>query len=59
MKSYSVYAGVQDALVQWWYGHNAVAFSLQHLLGLMYYFVPKRQIVLCTLTDYQLYIFGP
>jgi cytochrome c oxidase cbb3-type subunit I/II len=35
MKSYSVYAGVQDALVQW-YGHNAVAF-LQHLLGLMYY----------------------
>jgi cytochrome c oxidase cbb3-type subunit I/II len=37
MKSYSVYAGVQDALVQWWYGHNAVAFFLQHLLGLMYY----------------------
>jgi cbb3-type cytochrome oxidase subunit 1 len=32
MKSYSVYAGVQDALVQWWYGHNAVAFFPQHLL---------------------------
>jgi cytochrome c oxidase cbb3-type subunit I/II len=42
MKSYSVYAGVQDALVQWWYGHNAVAFFLTTpILGLMYYFVPK------------------
>ena len=42
MKSYSVYAGVQDALVQWWYGHNAVAFFLTTpMLGLMYYFVPK------------------
>jgi cytochrome c oxidase cbb3-type subunit I/II len=42
MKSYSVYAGVQDALVQWWYGHNAVAFFLTTpYLGLMYYFVPK------------------
>ena len=42
MKSYSVYAGVQDALVQWWYGHNAVAFFLTTpVLGLMYYFVPK------------------
>ncbi|WP_020527382.1 cytochrome-c oxidase, cbb3-type subunit I [Flexithrix dorotheae] len=41
-KSYSVYAGVQDALVQWWYGHNAVAFFLTTpVLGLMYYFVPK------------------
>ena len=41
-KSYSVYAGVQDALVQWWYGHNAVAFFLTApFLGLMYYFVPK------------------
>ncbi len=41
-KSYSVYAGVQDALVQWWYGHNAVAFFLTTpFLGLMYYFVPK------------------
>ena len=40
--SYSVYAGVQDALVQWWYGHNAVAFFLTTpYLGLMYYFVPK------------------
>jgi cytochrome c oxidase cbb3-type subunit I/II len=42
LKSYSVYAGVQDALVQWWYGHNAVAFFLTApVLGLMYYFVPK------------------
>ncbi len=41
-KSYSAYAGVQDALVQWWYGHNAVAFFLTTpYLGLMYYFVPK------------------
>ncbi|MCB0475692.1 MAG: cytochrome-c oxidase, cbb3-type subunit I [Flavobacteriaceae bacterium] len=41
-KSYSVYAGVQDAMVQWWYGHNAVAFFLTTpILGLMYYFVPK------------------
>ncbi len=40
--SYSVYAGVQDALVQWWYGHNAVAFFLTTpFLGLMYYFLPK------------------
>jgi len=42
LKSYSVFAGVQDALVQWWYGHNAVAFFLTTpYLGLMYYFVPK------------------
>ncbi len=42
MKSYSMYAGVQDALVQWWYGHNAVAFFLTTpYLGLMYYFLPK------------------
>lgn len=41
-KSYSFYAGVQDALVQWWYGHNAVAFFLTTpYLGLMYYFIPK------------------
>ncbi|NCQ18319.1 MAG: cytochrome C oxidase Cbb3 [Ignavibacteria bacterium CG_4_8_14_3_um_filter_37_9] len=41
-KSYSAYAGVQDALVQWWYGHNAVAFFLTTpYLGLMYYFMPK------------------
>jgi len=41
-KSYSAYAGVQDALVQWWYGHNAVAFFLTTpYLGLMYYFLPK------------------
>jgi cytochrome c oxidase cbb3-type subunit I/II len=42
LKSYPVYAGVQDALVQWWYGHNAVAFFLTTpYLGLMYYFMPK------------------
>ncbi len=41
-KSYSWYAGVQDALVQWWYGHNAVAFFLTTpFLGLMYYYLPK------------------
>ena len=41
-KSYSMYAGIQDALVQWWYGHNAVAFFLTTpFLGLMYYFLPK------------------
>ncbi len=42
MKSYSAFGGVQDALVQWWYGHNAVAFFLTTpILGIMYYFVPK------------------
>lgn len=42
LKSYSWYAGVQDALVQWWYGHNAVAFFLTTpFLGLMYYYLPK------------------
>jgi cytochrome c oxidase cbb3-type subunit 1 len=42
-KSYSVYAGVQDAMVQWWYGHNAVGFFLTAgFLGIMYYFVPKQ-----------------
>ncbi len=42
MKSYPIFAGVQDAMVQWWYGHNAVAFFLTTpVLGLMYYFVPK------------------
>ncbi|NID10694.1 cytochrome-c oxidase, cbb3-type subunit I [Fibrivirga algicola] len=42
LKSYSMYAGVQDALVQWWYGHNAVAFFLTTpYLGMMYYFLPK------------------
>lgn len=41
-KSYSMFAGVQDALVQWWYGHNAVAFFLTTpYLGMMYYFLPK------------------
>ncbi|TAL01410.1 MAG: cytochrome-c oxidase, cbb3-type subunit I [Rhodospirillaceae bacterium] len=42
-KSYSAFAGVQDALTQWWYGHNAVGFFLTAgFLGIMYYFVPKR-----------------
>ncbi|MDG0816016.1 cytochrome-c oxidase, cbb3-type subunit I [Bdellovibrio svalbardensis] len=42
MNSYPVYAGIQDAMVQWWYGHNAVAFFLTTpFLGLMYYYVPK------------------
>ncbi|MDR3500165.1 MAG: cytochrome-c oxidase, cbb3-type subunit I [Parvibaculum sp.] len=42
-KSYSVFSGVQDALIQWWYGHNAVGFFLTAgFLGMMYYFVPKR-----------------
>ncbi|HQR57963.1 MAG TPA: cytochrome-c oxidase, cbb3-type subunit I [Azonexus sp.] len=41
-KSYSMYAGVQDAMIQWWYGHNAVGFFLTAgFLGMMYYFVPK------------------
>ncbi|SDJ27779.1 cytochrome c oxidase cbb3-type subunit 1 [Ferrimonas sediminum] len=43
MKSYSVYAGAVDAMVQWWYGHNAVGFLLTAgFLGMMYYFVPKQ-----------------
>ncbi|HVL58861.1 MAG TPA: cytochrome-c oxidase, cbb3-type subunit I [Burkholderiaceae bacterium] len=43
MKSYSAYAGVQDAMVQWWYGHNAVGFFLTAgFLGIMYYYVPKQ-----------------
>ncbi len=42
LKSYPIYAGVQDALMQWWYGHNAVAFFLTTpFLGMMYYFLPK------------------
>ncbi len=42
-KSYSVYSGVQDAMVQWWYGHNAVGFFLTAgFLGIMYYFIPKQ-----------------
>jgi cytochrome c oxidase cbb3-type subunit 1 len=42
-KSYIVWAGVQDAMVQWWYGHNAVGFFLTAgFLGMMYYFIPKR-----------------
>ena len=43
MKSYSAYAGVQDAMIQWWYGHNAVGFFLTTaFLGMMYYFIPKQ-----------------
>ena len=43
LHSYSAYAGVQDAMVQWWYGHNAVGFFLTAgFLGMMYYFVPKQ-----------------
>ncbi|RMH47393.1 MAG: cytochrome-c oxidase, cbb3-type subunit I [Gammaproteobacteria bacterium] len=43
MKSYSIYAGAVDAMVQWWYGHNAVGFFLTAgFLGMMYYFVPKQ-----------------
>jgi cytochrome c oxidase cbb3-type subunit 1 len=43
MKSYSIYAGATDAMVQWWYGHNAVGFFLTAgFLGMMYYFVPKQ-----------------
>ncbi|NKD77464.1 cytochrome-c oxidase, cbb3-type subunit I [Haematospirillum sp. H1815] len=43
MKSYSLYAGVQSAMIQWWYGHNAVGFFLTAgFLGMMYYFMPKR-----------------
>jgi cytochrome c oxidase cbb3-type subunit 1 len=42
-KSYSVYSGVQNALIQWWYGHNAVGFFLTAaFLGMMYYFIPKQ-----------------
>jgi cytochrome c oxidase cbb3-type subunit 1 len=43
MKSYSMYSGAMDAMVQWWYGHNAVGFLLTAgFLGMMYYFVPKQ-----------------
>ncbi len=42
-KSYSIYSGAVDAMVQWWYGHNAVGFFLTAgFLGMMYYFVPKQ-----------------
>lgn len=43
LKSYSIFAGVQDAMVQWWYGHNAVGFILTTpILGMLYYFIPKQ-----------------
>jgi len=46
--SYSAYAGVQDAMMQWWYGHNAVGFFLAAaFLGMMYYFIPKQAITDC------------
>ena len=52
-KSYSAYAGVKDALVQWWYGHNAVAFFLTTpVLGLMYYLCQKQLIDLCFLINF-------
>lgn len=55
IKSYTVWAGMQDALVQWWYGHNAVAFFLTTpFLGLMYYYVPK--IVKAPIYSYRLSI---
>ena len=42
-KSYSIFSGAQDAIVQWWYGHNAVGFLLTGgFLGMMYYFLPKH-----------------
>src|SRR3546814_1396093 len=42
-KSYSLFSGVQDAMTQWWYGHNAVAFFLTAgFLGMLYYYLPKR-----------------
>ncbi|MFD2271604.1 cbb3-type cytochrome c oxidase subunit I [Undibacterium arcticum] len=42
-KSYSAYSGVQDAMIQWWYGHNAVGFILTAgYLGMVYYFIPKQ-----------------
>ena len=47
-KSYSIYSGATDAMVQWWYGHNAVGFFLTTgFLGMMYYFVPKQMSVRC------------
>ncbi len=52
MEELLVYAGVQDALMQWWYGHNAVAFFLTTpFLGLMYYFLPKLLSVRCLATS--------
>jgi cbb3-type cytochrome oxidase subunit 1 len=57
MESYPVFAGVQDALIQWWYGHNAVAFFLTTpYLGLMYYFLPKaaNRPVFLTVVDHPL-----
>jgi len=54
-KSYSAYAGVQDAMVQWWYGHNAVGFFLTAgFLGMMYYFIPKQ--AECPVYSYRLSI---
>ena len=60
-KSYSLFAGGQDALVQWWYGHNAVAFFLTTpILGLMYYFLPKaaNRPVFLPFVDYSFLVIG-
>lgn len=61
LKSYPVFAGVQDGLIQWWYGHNAVAFFLTTpFLGLMYYYIPKAvRAVRSTAIASQLCISGP
>jgi cytochrome c oxidase cbb3-type subunit I/II len=60
MSSYSIFGGVQDALVQWWYGHNAVAFFLTTpILGIMYYFLPKAASGRCTPTGCRSSTSGP
>ena len=60
MKSYSMYAGAVDAMMQWWYGHNAVGFFLTAgFLGMMYYFVPSRPDVRFTRTVCQWFTSGP
>ncbi len=62
IKSYPIYAGVQDAFMQWWYGHNAVAFFLTTpFLGLMYYFLPKaaeRPVFILQAEHYSLLVLG-
>lgn len=59
-KSYSAYAGAQDAMIQWWYGHNAVGFFLTtSFLGMMYYFIPKQAERQFTHIAYRLFTSGP
>lgn len=59
MKSYSVYAGAQDAIVQWWWGHNAVGFLLTAgVIGMNYYFIPKSPTGQSTLTVFRLFTSG-